>query len=78
LSYARLVGPTVAAGPARSQHPPRDRGQRRRRTLASEVRGSEGCRVDTASKPFPAYEETVIDGLTDEQEDAFLKAIAEA
>lgn len=29
-------------------------------------------------KPFPAYEETVIDGLTDEEEEAFLKAIAEA
>lgn len=29
-------------------------------------------------KPFPPYEETVIDGLTDEEEDAFLKAIAEA
>jgi hypothetical protein len=29
-------------------------------------------------KPFPPYEEMVIDGLTDEQEDAFLKAIAEA
>lgn len=29
-------------------------------------------------KPFPPYEETVIDGLTDAEEDAFLKAIAEA
>lgn len=29
-------------------------------------------------RPFPAYEEMVIEGLTDEEEEAFLKAIAEA
>jgi hypothetical protein len=29
-------------------------------------------------KPFPRYEEMVIEGLTDEEEDVFLKAIAEA
>lgn len=30
------------------------------------------------AKPFPRYEEMVIEGLTDEEEEAFLKAIAEA
>ena len=30
------------------------------------------------AKPFPPYEEMVIEGLTDEEEEAFLKAIAEA
>jgi len=30
------------------------------------------------AKPFPPYEEMVIDGLTDEEEEAFLAAIAEA
>lgn len=29
-------------------------------------------------KPIPPYEEMVIEGLTDEEEEAFLKAIAEA
>jgi len=29
-------------------------------------------------KPFPPYEEMIIEGLTDEEEAAFLKAIAEA
>ena len=29
-------------------------------------------------KPLPPYEEMVIEGLTDEEEEAFLKAIAEA
>ncbi len=29
-------------------------------------------------KPFPPYEEIVIEGLTDEEEEAFLTAIAEA
>jgi hypothetical protein len=29
-------------------------------------------------RPFPPYEEMVIEGLTDEEEEAFLKAIAEA
>jgi hypothetical protein len=29
-------------------------------------------------KPFPPYEEMIIEGLTDEEEEAFLKAIAEA
>lgn len=30
------------------------------------------------ARPFPPYEEMVIEGLTDEEEEAFLKAIAEA
>lgn len=29
-------------------------------------------------RPFPRYEDMVIEGLTDEEEEAFLKAIAEA
>jgi hypothetical protein len=29
-------------------------------------------------RPFPPYEEMIIEGLTDEEEHAFLKAIAEA
>jgi hypothetical protein len=29
-------------------------------------------------RPFPAYEEMVIDGLTDQEEDLFLQAIADA
>ena len=29
-------------------------------------------------KPFPPYEEMVIEGLTEAEEDVFLKAIAEA
>ncbi len=30
------------------------------------------------AKPLPPYEEMIIEGLTDEEEEAFLKAIAEA
>lgn len=29
-------------------------------------------------KPFPSYEDMVIEGLTDQEEEAFLEAIAEA
>jgi hypothetical protein len=29
-------------------------------------------------RPFPAYEDLVIEGLSDEEEDAFLRAIADA
>jgi len=29
-------------------------------------------------KPFPPYDEMVIEGLTDDEEEAFLRAIAEA
>jgi len=46
--------------------------------------GTNGHRLPTREetlargKPFPPYEEMVIEGLTDEEEEAFLKAIAEA
>ncbi len=30
------------------------------------------------AKPFPPYEEMIIEGLTEHEEEAFLKAIAEA
>lgn len=34
--------------------------------------------VRARGKPFPPYEDMVIQGLTDDEEDAFLRAIAEA
>jgi hypothetical protein len=34
--------------------------------------------VLSRGRPFPPYEEMVIDGLTDDEEEEFLKAIAEA
>ena len=37
-----------------------------------------GEEVLSRGRPFPPYEEMVIDGLTDDEEEDFLKAIAEA
>lgn len=34
--------------------------------------------VLSRGRPFPPYEDMVIDGLTDDEEEDFLKAIAEA
>lgn len=52
-----------------SSQPTDDSGERRLPTREE---------ILSRAKPFPPYAEMVIDGLTDEEEEAFLKAIAEA
>ncbi|MDQ3681139.1 MAG: hypothetical protein M3378_11510 [Actinomycetota bacterium] len=49
---------------------PADESQERRLPTREEVLGR--------AKPLPPYEEMIIEGLTDEEEEAFLRAIAEA
>jgi hypothetical protein len=51
-------------------------------TQEADERGERGLptreEVLARGKPFPPYEEMVIEGLTDDEEEDFLRAIAEA